>query len=108
LTAALSVAGLPTDQFVFCGHLVVGLHAVSHGYLQNILISEYIVFLYLIATFTIFLIEDQQSYNQLENLNLELERMVSVRTRQLQAASEMYRRLAADEIRIDYPPCLRP
>lgn len=70
--------------------------AVSHGYLTNILIAEYVVCLYLIATFTWFLLEDQKTYDRLKNINQELERMVAERTGQLrQANAELERTNAA-------------
>jgi len=70
--------------------------AVSHEYLHSFLISEYIVFMYLIATFTIFLLEDQQNFNTLQNMNIELERMVGERTEQLTRANEELSRLNED------------
>ena len=90
----LTVLGI----LAFLPGIVGGLNdfSVSHGYLHNILISEYIVFMYLVATFTIFLLEDQQNFKIIQNMNIELERMVGERTGQLTQANQELSRLNED------------
>ena len=58
--------------------------AVGRGLRSGILVAEYMVFGYLIATFTMFFIEEQRNHRRLHRVNVELERMVGERTGELQ------------------------
>jgi len=61
--------------------------AVGRGERGGILVAEYVVFAYLIATFTIFFIEEQRNHRRLQRVNVELERLVGERTQELQRAN---------------------
>jgi len=60
---------------------------VGRGMRNGVLVAEYMVFSYLIATFTIFFIEEQRNHRRLHRVNVELERMVGERTGELQRAN---------------------
>lgn len=57
---------------------------IAHGYKSGVMISEYIAFLFLIATFIVFLTEDEQNHRALQNMTVELDRQVRERTAQLE------------------------
>jgi len=61
--------------------------AVGRGLRNGILVAEYMVFTYLIATFTMFFIEEQRNHRRLKRVNTELERLVGERTGALQRAN---------------------
>lgn len=57
---------------------------IAHGYKSGVMINEYIAFLFLLATSTVFLTEDEQNHRTLQNMAVELERKVRERTEQLE------------------------
>ncbi len=56
---------------------------VSHHLLKNIMLSEYLIFIFIAVLFVIFMSEEQHNYRKIINHNTELEKEVSKRTSQL-------------------------
>ncbi|MBN1619564.1 hypothetical protein JW890_02470 [candidate division WOR-3 bacterium] len=68
--------------------------AVTHGLIKNILISEYLVFGFLLSIFILFLKKEKEDYNTLKRLNLKLEDEVEQRTKDLKHTLEKVRVLS--------------
>lgn len=68
--------------------------AVTHGFIKNILISEYLVFGFLLSIFILFLKKEKEDYNTLKRLNLKLEDEVEQRTKDLKHTLEKVRVLS--------------
>ncbi|MBN1150908.1 hypothetical protein JXA84_06795 [candidate division WOR-3 bacterium] len=68
--------------------------AVTHGFIKNILISEYLVFGFLLSIFILFLKKEKEDYNTLKHLNLKLEEEVQQRTKDLKNSLEKVRVLS--------------
>lgn len=62
--------------------------AVTHGMIQNMMVTEFSVFSFLGATFVIFLREEKTRFVRLQNINTTLEREVQKATVQLMRANQ--------------------
>ena len=88
---------------IFSPGLVGGLNdfAVTNGFFESIMISEYIFFTFLAGvTFHLFR-EDARNARRLANINQELEGMIHQRTGELEAANRKLRTMAATDMLTD-------
>lgn len=78
-----------TGLLIVSPAIVGGIHdsLVLNGHLDNPLILEFLIFIFLIATFTMFFSEQKKKHLRIENINKELEDKVDDKTRQLSNAT---------------------
>jgi len=85
----------------FLPGIIAGLndYAVIHGLIRNILISEYLVFMYLLSVFTLFLRQEKMAYQLLQKLNQKLEAEVCARTEELTLTNNQLHTKIAESIK---------
>ena len=74
----------------FLPGLIAGLNdfSITHGLIKSMMLSEYLVFGFLLTVFTYFLAEEQQNHTMLQKLNEQLEEEVANRTSELEEANQ--------------------
>lgn len=79
-----------TGIIIISPAIIGGIHdgLVLQGHLDNLLILEFIVFIFLIGTFSIFFTEKRKRLLRIENINKELEEKVESKTIQLSKANK--------------------
>lgn len=71
---------------------------VAHRVLDNVMMSEYFVFFYVLAIFVFFMKEDDDAYRTALNMNEILRREVDARTKEIREANERLRESATTDL----------
>jgi diguanylate cyclase (GGDEF)-like protein len=96
----LSLGARFTGALIFSPGLIGGLNdfAVIGGYLQSIMISEYVFFIFLAAISVYISNEDAKTVRRLANLNNELEERIRERTTELEASNQKLQAMATTDL----------
>jgi len=84
----------------FLPGLIAGLNdfSITHGLFKSMMLSEYLVFGFLVSAFAYFLAEEQHNHAMLQKLYEQLEVQVANRTHELQEANRMLKVAATTDM----------